>query len=40
MNGGYFGVDTDPNDCDSALPVLVCSESLLLESNLWLLESR
>ena len=40
MNGGCFRVDNDQNNCESALPVLVHSESLLLQSKLWLLESR
>ena len=40
VNGGRFGVDNDQNNCESALSVLVHSESLLLELKLWLLESR
>ena len=33
VNGGCFQADNDRNDCESALPPLVCSELTLLGSS-------
>ena len=32
VNGGCFRADNDRNDCESGLPLLVCSEWRLLPS--------